>query len=193
MSSLPLTAPASVVLAIPGFLFLIPDCASACTCTSASSNGQRGIESELSSSESVFSGEVVEFEKGSSIAAPWPTETVSFQVSHVWKGPERGTLKVSTATQEGACGYVFEEGREYLVYANGKQELEVGLCGRTKPLSGAGTDLALLGKSSEKQENGAALPDTSGGVSVGAMVGTAGLAMAAALLVVARLVDAGQT
>ena len=193
MSSRPLTAPASVVLAILGFVFLVPDCASACTCTSASSNGQRGIESELSSSEAVFSGEVVGFEKGSSIAAPWPTEAVSFQVSQVWKGPERETLEVSTATQESACGYVFEEGREYLIYANGRQDLEVDLCSRTRPLSEAGADLALLGNSGEKQEDGEALPDTSGGVSVGAMVGTAGLAMAAALLVVARLVGAGQT
>ncbi len=108
MGSRPLTALAFAVLAGLGFVFLIPDCASACTCGSTSSNGQKEIESELSSSEAVFSGEVVDFEKGSSIAAPWPTETVSFRVSEVWKGPEREILEVSTATQGSACGYAFK-------------------------------------------------------------------------------------
>jgi hypothetical protein len=192
MGSRPLTALAFAVLAGLGFVFLIPDCASACTCGSTSSNGQKEIESELSSSEAVFSGEVVDFEKGSSIAAPWPTETVSFRVSEVWKGPERETLGVSTATQGSACGYAFKEGREYLVYAYGKQDLEVDLCSRTKPLSEAGADLALLGNSSEKpKEGGEALSDTSGGVSAGALVALAGLALAASVLVVVRLVRTG--
>ncbi len=147
MGSRPLAALAFAVLAGLGFVFLIPDCASACTCGSTSSNGQKEIESELSSSEAVFSGEVVDFEKGSSIAASWPTETVSFQVSEVWKGPERETLEVSTATQGITCGYAFEEGREYLVYAyTGKQGLEVDLCSETIPLSEAGADLAVLGE-----------------------------------------------
>ena len=192
MSSRPLAALASIVLAVLGFMFLIPDCASACTCMSASSNGQKEIESELSSSEAVFSGEVVGFEKGASIAAPWPTETVSFRVSEVWKGPERETLEVSTATQGSACGYAFKEGREYLVYAYGKQGLEVDLCSRTKPLSEAGADLALLGNGSEKpREGGEALSDTSGSVPAGAIVVVAGLALAASLLVVVRLVRTG--
>ena len=191
MGSRPLAALALTVLAGLGFVFLIPDCASACTCESTSSNGQKDIESELSSSEAVFSGEVVDFEKGSSIAAPWPTETVSFRVSVVWKGQERETLEVGTATQGSACGYAFEEGREYLVYADdGKQDLEVDLCSRTKPLSEAEADLEVLG-AGKKPMGGEALSDTSGGVSAGAMVGVAGLMMAASLLVVARLVRTG--
>ena len=194
MSSRPLAALASVVLAVLGFVFLLPpDCASACTCSSASLNGQKGPESELSSSEAVFSGEVVDFEKGSSNPAPWPTETVSFRVSEVWKGSERETLEVSTPTQGSACGYAFKEGREYLVYAYGKQDLETDGCSRTKPLSEAGADLAVLGNSEKPKDgsNDETLSDTSGGVSARAMVGMAGLVMATSLMLVARLVRTG--
>jgi hypothetical protein len=190
--SRPLVALASVVLAGLGFVVLLPDCASACTCGLVDRSQKEIVESELSSSEAVFSGEVVDFEKGSSTAAPWPTETVSLRVSEVWKGPQRETLEVSTATQSGTCGYAFEEGQEYLVYAYGKQDLKVDICTETKPLSKAGTDLALLGNSSEEPKDGSeALSDTSGGVSVGAMVGLAGLALAASFLVVVRLVRTG--
>jgi hypothetical protein len=189
--SRPLVALASVVLAGLGFVVLLPDCASACTCELVDRSQKEIVESELSSSEAVFSGEVVDFEKGSSVAAPWPTETVNLRVSEVWKGPERETLEVSTATQSGTCGYPFEEGQEYLVYAYGKQGLETDLCSRTKPLSKAGTDLALLGNSEEPKDGSGALSNTSGGVSVSAMVGMAGLVMAASLLVVARLVRTG--
>ncbi len=194
MSSRPLGVLASVVLSVLGFVFLIPDCASACSCAVGGSQKER-VESGLSSSEAVFSGEVVDFEKGAYSNLYGPTETVSFRVSEVWKGPERETLEVSTPTQGTACGYPFKEGQEYLVYAyTGKQGLETDLCSQNKPLSKAEADLALLGNSSEKPKDGSndeALSDTSGGVSGRAIAGMAGLAMAAALLVVVRFVRTG--
>ena len=66
--SRPLAALTSLVLAVLGVVFLVPpDCASACTCESAYSQGQTEIvESELSSSEAVFVGKVVDFEKSTS-------------------------------------------------------------------------------------------------------------------------------
>ena len=101
--------------------------------------------------------------------------------------------EVVAVEQGTACGYHFEEGREYLVYAyTGKQGLEVDSCGATKPLSEADANLAALGDG-ERPTGGEVLSDTSGGFSVPAMVGVAGLVMAASLLVVARLVRTGQT
>jgi hypothetical protein len=201
MSSRPLAALASFVLAVLGFVFLIPDCAFACSCA-IFGNQKEMVESGLSSSDAVFSGEVVDFEKSPSdttmmegtmftIMSPRPA-TATLRVSDVWKGPERETLEVSTSSQETACGVPFEEGREYLVYAYGGQGLETDLCSQTKPLSEAGTDLAVLG-AGKKPTGGDALSDTSGGVSVRAMVGVAGLVMAASLIVVVRLLRSGQT
>ena len=187
----PLAALASSLLTVLGAVLLIPDCASACSCA-IESNPKERVEFAVSDSEAVFSGEVVDFEKGAD-SMFGPTETVSFRVSEVWKGPPRETLEVSTPTQGSACGYAFKEGQEYLVYAySGKQGLETDLCTSNKPLSKADEDLALLGNSSEKpKDGGEVLADTSGGVSAGAMVGAAALALAASLLLVARLVRTG--
>ena len=118
-------------------------------------------------------------------------DEVSFRVSEVWKGPKRETLELTTQSQETVCGYHFEEEQEYLVYASGKQDLKVGACGDTKQLSKADEDLALLANGEKPTDGGDALTDTSGGVSVRAMVGIAGLAMVASLLVVVRLVRTG--
>jgi hypothetical protein len=191
----PLTALASLLLTVLGVVFLIPDCASACTCGALPAGSQNEtVERALSDSEAVFSGEVVDFEKGAD-SMFGPTETISFRVSEVWKGPQRETLEVSTPTQGSACGYAFKEGQEYLVYAyTGKQGLETDSCSSNKPLSKADEDLALLGNSGEKpKDGGEVLSDTSGGVSAAAMVGVAALALAASLLLVGRMVRTGQT
>ena len=185
----PLAALASLLLTVLGAVLLIPDCASACSCA-IESNPKERVELAVSDSEAVFSGEVVDFEKGAD-SMFGPTETVSFRVSEVWKGPQRETLEVSTPTQGSACGYAFKEGQEYLVYAyTGKQGLETDLCSSNKPLSKAEADLALLGNRSEKPKDGGGevLSDTSGGVSAGAIVGVAGLALAASVLMMSRVV-----
>jgi hypothetical protein len=143
------------------------------------------IQRYISSSEAVFSGEVVEVDKGSQIS------TVTLRVSEVWKGPQRQTLEVSTPSYGAACGYAFKEGQEYLVYAYaGKQGLEVDSCNGTQRLTEAQADLEVLG-AGKKPTGGEVLSDTSGGVSAGAMVGVAVLAMASSLLVVVRLVRSG--
>ena len=193
--SRPLAALTSLVLAVLGVVFLVPpDCASACTCAMPSGSQKEIAKDALAGSEAVFSGELVDFEKSTSPSGEMTiiggASTATLRVSEVWKGPERETLEVSTSSQEGACGYPFEEGREYLVYAYGGQGLETDLCSQTKPLSEAGADLAVLGNSSEKPKDGGneALSDTSGGVSVRAIVGLTGIAVVASLLVVVRLV-----
>ncbi|HEV2744172.1 MAG TPA: hypothetical protein VGV91_13535 [Rubrobacter sp.] len=139
----------------------------------------------------MFSGEVVEVEEGPPLLEYGSSFKVTLRPSEVWKGPQRDTLEVNTPRQGSACGYHFEEGQEYLVFADEwKQGLEVNACGRTQRLTEAQADLEVLG-AGEKPTGGGALSDTSGGVSAGAMVGVAGLVMAASLLVVARLVRSG--
>jgi hypothetical protein len=191
----PLAALASVVLTVLGVVFLLPDCASACSCAIPGSQEERA-ERALAESSAVFSGEAVEVEEGPRIKmmgiGGLSSSRVTLRASEVWKGPQRETLEVSTPRDEASCGFPFKEGQEYLVYAyTGKQGLEVDLCGETIPLSEAGVDLAVLGDGGEKPKDGEVLSDTSGGVSVRAMAGLAGLALAASLLVAVRLVRTG--
>ncbi len=66
---------------------------------------------------------------------------VEFEVSHVWKGPQEETLTVNTVRRESSCGYEFQKGEQYIVYArNG----ETGLCNRTMPTWRAFADFEEL-------------------------------------------------
>jgi hypothetical protein len=183
-----LTGLLSVVLLVFGLLALLPDCASACSCAYFGGSPQQRAERMLDKSAAVFAGKVVDIERNQK--GPFGgVDKVSFRVSEAWKGPERETLELTTQSQESACGYSFSEGREYLVDATGK--MSVSLCSETKPLSEASEIVEALGNGESPREGGdEALTDTSGGVSVRAMVGLAGLSMVASLLVV-RLVRTG--
>ena len=69
--------------------------------------------------------------------------TVEFQVSQVWKGPQGEVLTVRTEWSEISCGYEFEEGRSYIVYA---RDGRTGFCTRTAPTWRAIVDFAALGE-----------------------------------------------
>jgi hypothetical protein len=144
----------------------------------------------------VFSGEVVEIEKRYQRYPPASRgyrDAVTLRVSEALKGPQRETSEVKTPSSGAACGYPFEEGQEYLVFADeGKQGLQVHSCGGTQRLTEAQAYLEVPGAGKEPT-GGGALPNTSGVVSVPAMVGVAGLGLAASVLAVARLVRVGQT
>lgn len=192
---------ASLVLTVFGVVVLLPDCAYACSCAIVGSKQER-VKSALADSDAVFSGEVVDFSKSAPpttmmeetmwtiMGGSTGTATATLRVSKVWKGPKHETVQVTTGADSGmGCGYPFEEGQEYLVYAG--KGMSVNLCSETKPLSEAGADLALLGNSEKPTNGGDSLNDTSGGVSVGAMLGMVGLAMAVSFLVVVRIVRTG--
>jgi len=102
----------------------------------------------LAGATAVFVGKVsnLDVSTGLLTSSADPVE-VTFQVSKVWKGPVHSTLLATTARSGASCGYGFERGQEYLVYARGTEtELEVSLCSRTQPLSAADEDLAVLGQ-----------------------------------------------
>ena len=107
-------------------------------------------EEELARSTAVFTGTVLEVytrnKPGFSISSADPVD-VTFQVETVWKGPAAKTLVASTARYGASCGYEFEAGNRYLVYANGAESgLTVSLCSRTRPISQATQDLDQLGQ-----------------------------------------------
>jgi hypothetical protein len=188
MSSRLLAALASVALIGLALLVLLPDCASACSCASFGGSPQQRAERMLDKSSAVFAGKVVDLKKNQK-GPLGGVDKVSFRVSEVWKGPNRETLDLTTQSQGSACGYHFSEGREYLIDATGK--MSVSLCSETEPLSEASELVVALGNGETPGKGSKALTDTSGGLSVRAMVGLAGLVMAASLLVVVRLVRTG--
>ena len=132
-----------------GFLILTTNSASACKCIQATP------EQNLEKSSAVFSGRVVDVVKPSPAERQSPRRNedpnflsgvkVTFKVSEVWKGDKKQRFVVSTSESSASCGYSFQEGEEYLVYASGEEvKLQTGLCSGTKPLATARTDLAVL-------------------------------------------------
>lgn len=135
-----------LLLFLGGWIFsLHPGQVHACSCLQP-----LHPEEALRQADAVFAGEVLDFRK----ADPGEREIYSdryeaaFRVTAVWKGPDADRIKVLTAdpSQE-MCGYRFEPGVRYLVYAYERPgELVTGLCTRTAVLDTADYDLAELGE-----------------------------------------------
>jgi hypothetical protein len=76
-----------------------------------------------------------------------PERSVTLSVVRSWRSLEnQETVTLRTAKSGATCGYAFEIGTSYLVYAGGEPgKLLVNSCSRTRLLSEASEDLAALG------------------------------------------------
>lgn len=115
----------------------------ACSCIQPTSPKEA-----LKQSTAVFVGEVIDIDVSSGIViSSADLVKVIFEVSKIWKGPDYKTLILTTARDGVSCGYSFEQGKEYIVYARGKgKKLNVSLCSRTKLLANAQEDIEELGE-----------------------------------------------
>lgn len=149
------------VLMIAAFsAFPFSEYAYACSCAvEAGATPRELAEDYFSRADAVFAGEVVQIEEPSpsTVVSSVAPVNVSLRTREVWKGPQQETLGVTTAVSSASCGFDFEEGEEYLVYAS--KDLEVSLCSGTKLLSDAAADLDVLGGDGPEEGE---LPDTSG-------------------------------
>ena len=102
----PLASAAAVALLALALLALLPECAYACSCGGVFPFRE---VAKGAHSSAVFSGEVVDIEKGLQVSS------VTFRVSEVWKGKQRETRTVGTPRYGMSCGYPFKEGQEYLI------------------------------------------------------------------------------
>lgn len=161
----------AILIAVVCGVFLSSDCASACSCgVPAGVSSQELARQELSNSDAVFAGEVIDIDRPLSITSSDAPMKVAFRVSESWKGAGGETVSVKTAVSDTSCGYPFDEGEGYLVFASKgifyeEGELEVGLCGSTKLLPEARAELATLGPGAAPTGTSVAgerLPDTSG-------------------------------
>jgi hypothetical protein len=94
----------------------------------------------LAGSDAVFAGRVLEHSgNGNEVRC-------RFEVEEVWKGISDVQISVYTARSVASCGYPFEVGKRYLVYASEHNwNLRTGLGTRTQPLADAGFDIGQLG------------------------------------------------
>lgn len=143
------------VISVVCMVLLFSAAASACSCAEPDPPDEA-----LDDSDAVFSGEVVDITEQSR-----DENLVAFDVSETWDGPEEGTLSVSTHPDSATCGYPFEEGTAYLVYAYGSDDdLHVSLCSRTTELEDAEDDIAALGSGDDSGTAGSSGGDTPAGL-----------------------------
>jgi len=133
-----------VLVIIISMLTIETESAYACSCAPPGP-----LNEELTTAAAVFTGKVVgtvePIDGFGPISSADPIK-VTFQVYKVWKGSVSQTTNITTARSGSSCGYTFEKGIEYIVYAHGSENnLSVSLCSRTQPLASAEDDLALLG------------------------------------------------
>ncbi len=126
-------------------LFLKPVPAAACSCAM-----QPSIEEGFSSSQAVFSGEVIGIKDNSGLLSGHG-KTVLFNVKDTWKGINEMKVAIATGSNDGDCGIPFVKGKEYLVYANisdmyGDKSLTSTICSRTTELGNAAGDISVLGQ-----------------------------------------------
>ncbi len=125
--------------------------ASACSCVQSP-----GVTQELERSDAVFSGKVIEIDEKPRLLTS-STRSIVFQVAQVWKGDGHSQVEISTGQGGGDCGFEFNMGQEYLVYAvksnmYGTNELITIICDRTAVLSQAQGDVAVLGEGQAPSE-----------------------------------------
>lgn len=111
-------------------------------------------EEALDEADAVFSGEVLEIVENKKFFGGSYGRTVHLKVDKNWKGIDESVTSITTGYADGDCGYFFEEGQKYLVYASASNmyvpgTLSTTICHRTTELSNAAEDLNALGEGRE--------------------------------------------
>jgi hypothetical protein len=70
---------------------------------------------------------------------------VYFFAERVWKGSRLRDLVISTPSQSSMCGYEFQDGEYYMVYAHvNESQVMTSICTPTKPAGEARPDRRIL-------------------------------------------------
>lgn len=129
---------AVVIVAGLALCSAVPGSAQVCDCPQL-----RPVADELAASAAVFSGRVLAIDV---VGTGDLALRVQFERYDCWKGAPGPQVQVYTART--GCGYRFQLGVQYLVYAALEPPnvlLTTHQCTRTQFLVGAGADLAALG------------------------------------------------
>jgi hypothetical protein len=117
--------------------------------------GDMPLQDAQDKSITIFSGRVVQIQNFT-VDRPNDWYIVAFEVDRYWKvadGEDYDHMIVFTSLDGNTCGYEFETGRHYLVYAihwwHDPNALYTGLGYRNQPIETAEEDLAFLGEGRE--------------------------------------------
>jgi hypothetical protein len=135
----------STWIGVLAIVVLFPVAAAACSCVSGWPICQTYWDTPV-----VFSGTVTKVEE---IRVPagrpdafYSKRRVLISVEESFRGDVSGVVPIATGAGGGDCGYHFEEGGSYLIYAykNEEGQLSTGICSRTRPIEKAEEDLEFI-------------------------------------------------
>jgi len=117
----------------------------ACSCSILSTlhrSFEERVKDARDDSKAVFSGTVLGIDRVPNRLSV----TVKFKVERTWKGSLPEEMTIFTGQGGGDCGFPFEVGTTYLVYAYGDSvaTLSTSICRRTTVLAAATEDLKIL-------------------------------------------------
>ncbi len=122
-----------ILVALSIFLIASAQNSLACSCVLSTESVKKQVKGAFTNSTAIFEGEVLSVSK--SLENEFEL-IVKIKVSKTWKGENSGEISIKTTNQSSLCGYEFEVGKAYLLYANGlKEQLSVDNCSRTTGLS----------------------------------------------------------
>ena len=135
----------SIWVGVFALVAILPVVAEACSCFSGFPLCQTYWDTPA-----VFSGTVTRVEeirvRAGRPDAYYSKRRVLISVEESFRGYVSGVVQIATGAGGGDCGYNFEEGRSYLVYAykNEEGQLSSGICSRTRPIEKAEEDLEFI-------------------------------------------------
>ena len=136
-----------ITLALIVITFAAAGTSLACSCMASRDSEKTQISNAYKDSAAIFSGTV----RSITPTADGSYLVVTFTVKDTWKGTAGTEITVKTAKDSAMCGFNFESGQEYLVYANGTAaDLSVGNCSRTSAMPRK-PDIKYLAKLKKKQ------------------------------------------
>jgi hypothetical protein len=101
------------------------------------------LKEQYNSADVIFIGRVVEIFRITNVKIEYK---YVFEVIKDYKGINTKDITIKTGSGGGDCGYRFNDGDIYLVYAYGDSEYTTSICTRTKHISNAALDLKFLDK-----------------------------------------------
>ena len=129
------------------FVWVVPVFAALCAWLWApAAHACKCAEPEAPAAASASAAAVFEGQVSRISAAETDTVVVELKVARAWKGVTTEQVSVRTRAESAACGYPFQAGQSYLVYAQADASgLQVQHCGRTRPIEEAREDVVALG------------------------------------------------
>ena len=128
-------------------LFALPQVCFACSCIPAESPAESAAKASAVFRAQVVAVERLEGRQGAQY------QRATLRVDTVWKGTVATETMVYTGSNSADCGYPFQPGGEYIIYANTNTAtndwpsaaLTTSICSRTRPVAEVADDLAALG------------------------------------------------